>query len=265
MTILDRIVNVKRQEIRLARDRAPLEGLESIAFDAPPARSLAGALSADRPQPRIIAEVKRASPSKGVIRADVDAAGIALAYQEGGAAAISVLTDREFFQGRLEDLEAIASRVSVPVLRKDFTIDAYQVWEARAAGADAVLLIAAILKDGELEDLGELAGDLGMDVLYEVHDREELRRVARLGPRLVGINNRNLKTFEVDLETTRRLLPKAPAGAIVVSESGMLRAEDISVMRGWGVSAFLIGESLMRAEDPGAALAGLIAASRGEP
>ncbi|HVR73700.1 MAG TPA: indole-3-glycerol phosphate synthase TrpC, partial [Planctomycetota bacterium] len=208
---------------------------------------------------RVIAEVKKASPSRGVIREDFDPVRIAEAYERGGAAAISVLTDGKRFQGSLEHLAAVRAHVRLPVLRKDFVVDSYQVREARAAGADAILLIlAALPDDGEVRSLAAEAEALGMDVLHEVHEEGEMRRALGLNPRIVGINNRDLRTFEVRLETTRTLAPLVPEGVVVVSESGFSRREDLEAMRGWGVEAFLIGETLMRAPDPGEALRGLL-------
>jgi indole-3-glycerol phosphate synthase len=262
MTILDLIIAAKGQEVAGRRAARPLEEVKAAAGEAPPARSLAAAL-ARRDGLRVIAEVKKASPSRGVIRADFDAPAIARAYARSGAAAVSVLTDEKHFQGRLEDLERIRCAVDLPLLRKDFIIDPYQVWEARAAGADAVLLILAALPDAQLELLAAEAQAAGLEVLWEAHDRGDMERLRGFAPRLAGINNRNLRTFEVTLETTRELLPLAPAGALVVSESGFSRREELETMRGWGVDAFLIGESLMRAADPGEALAELLGGTEG--
>jgi indole-3-glycerol phosphate synthase len=259
LSTLDRILEEKRREVAERRRLRPLEAVERQARGAPPPRGFEDAL---RPTsgggPRIIAEIKRASPSKGLIRPDFDAAWIARRYEAGGAAALSVLTDAPFFQGALEHLAEARAAVRVPVLRKEFIIDPYQVWEARAAGADAILLIATALADGELADLDALARDLGIDVLFEVHDRAEMERARRLGAGLVGINNRDLRTFEVRLETSRELLPLRPPGALAVSESGIFERRDVDLLTEWGADAFLIGESLMRAADPGAALAALI-------
>lgn len=260
MTLLEKILRVKRQEVAERRKAAPLSELESAARAAPSVRSLRASLSRSTGAPRIIAEVKKASPSKGVIREDFEPLAVARAYARGGAAGISVLTDRQFFQGSLEHLKAIRRDLpEIPLLRKDFIIDPYQVRESRAAGADAILLILAAIDDAGLRLLAGEAASLGMEVLYEVHDAEELERLREVEPRLVGINNRDLRTFEVSLETTRRLLPRVPEGALVVSESGFSAASEIEMMRGWGVDAFLIGESLLRAPDPGEALAALIA------
>ena len=259
MSFLETILADKRREVEARRGFSPLERLQAQARRASPPRGLGAALGRESRSPRIIAEVKKASPSKGVIRAEFDPLAIALSYEGSGAAAISVLTDEPHFQGRIEHLEAIRRAVRVPVLRKDFLIDPYQVWEARAAGADAILLILAALEDDEvLKGLADLAAELGMDVLWEVHGSDELRRLLSLEPHIVGINNRNLRTFEVNLETTRALMEEIPEGVVTVSESGFTRREEIDRMRGWGVDAFLIGESLLRAPDPGAALAELL-------
>ena len=258
MTILERILETKRAELEESRKARPLDEVVAAASQAPPALSLAEAVGQAGIQ--IVAEVKKASPSKGIIREDFDPVAIATAYAGGGAAAISVLTDSEYFQGSLEYLRAIREKVAVPLLRKDFIIDTYQVFEARAAGADAILLILAALSDEEAEPLAAVAEQLGMDVLWEVHNIEEMHRVAGFSPAVVGINNRDLKTFEVSLETTRGLLPEVPADAVVISESGFFKREELEMMSGWGVDGFLIGEGLMRAEDPGAALRGLLSA-----
>lgn len=261
MTILERILETKRAELEESRKARPLDEVITAASQAPPALSLAEAVGQAGIQ--IVAEVKKASPSKGVIREDFDPVAIATAYAGGGAAAISVLTDSEYFQGSLDYLRAIREKVAVPLLRKDFIIDPYQVFEARAAGADAILLILAALSDQEAEPLAAVAEELGMDVLWEVHNIEEMQRVAAFSPRVVGINNRDLKTFEVSLETTRGLLPEVPADAVVISESGFFVREELEMMSDWGVDGFLVGEGLMRAEDPGEALRGLLSA-RGE-
>ena len=263
MTILDRILETKRMELEESRKLRPLDEVAAAAMQAPPAISLAASVGQEGI--RVVAEVKKASPSKGIIREDFDPVAIAEAYAGAGAAAISVLTDVEYFQGRLEYLSAIREKVSVPLLRKDFIIDTYQVFEARAAGADAILLILAALSDEEAAPLAATADQLGMDILWEVHDREEMRRLEAFSPRVVGINNRDLKTFDVSLDTTRRLLPEVPGGAAVISESGFSRRDELEMMAGWGVDAFLVGEGLMRAEDPGAALRGLLGVRDEEP
>jgi len=247
-----RILDRKREEISAARRKAPLEEVRAQAAAAGPARDFIQSLHEARPW-AIIAEVKKASPSRGVIRADFDPAAIAKVYEANGARAVSVVTDEPFFQGRLEYLRAIRAAVRLPLLRKDFILDAYQVYEARAAGADAVLLIAAGLEDARLRELSALAQELGMAALIEVHNEPELKRALNLRPPLLGINNRDLATFQTDLETTLRLLPRIQ-GPLVVSESGLNRPEDLLRLSGAGAKAFLIGEALMAAADMGAKL-----------
>jgi indole-3-glycerol phosphate synthase len=205
----------------------------------------------------VIAEIKKASPSKGVMREDFRPADIAASYEKGGAACLSVLTDKDFFQGSEEYLMQARAACALPVIRKDFIIDPYQVYEARAIGADCILLIVAALEDAQLNELAKLAVELGMDVLVEVHDAQELARALPLNLPLVGINNRNLRTFEVSLQTTLDMLPAIPADRIVVTESAIHSREDVALMRAQGVNAFLVGEAFMRAEDPGAQLAEL--------
>jgi indole-3-glycerol phosphate synthase len=250
VSVLDEILAVKRQELSALRSKSA--ELRLKAADAPPARSFARALSSG-PRPRVIAEFKRASPSKGEIRPGADPAEIARAYEAAGAAALSVLTDRDFFRGSLDDLQKARAAVGVPVLRKDFTIDALQLVEARAAGADAALLIVAALGDAQLRELLSQARELGLDALVEVHDEAELARALACGSDLIGINNRDLRDFKTDVRVTRALLP-ACAGKTVVSESGLDSAETLQALEREGASAFLIGEALMREPDPGAAL-----------
>jgi indole-3-glycerol phosphate synthase len=245
LSILERIVAAKRAEISAAKRPVDVKS-------APPVRDFIAALRAKRPA--VIAEIKRASPSKGVLRQDFDPAAIAKSYEEAGAACMSVLTDREFFQGAPEHLSAARAACKLPALRKDFIIDPYQVYEARALGADCILLIVACLDDAHLGELEALAHRLGMAVLVEVHDAEELERGLKLKTPLLGINNRNLRTFETRLETTLALLPRVPPERIVVTESGILAPADIARMRASGVHTFLVGEAFMRAPDPGAAL-----------
>jgi len=245
LSILERIVAAKRAEISAAK--RPID-----VKSAPPVRDFIAALRAKRPA--VIAEIKRASPSKGVLRQDFDPAAIAKSYEEGGAACMSVLTDREFFQGAPEHLSAARFACKLPALRKDFIIDPYQVYEARALGADCILLIVACLDLNALQELESLAERLGMAVLVEVHDAEELERGLKLKTPLLGINNRNLRTFETRLETTLALLPRVPPERIVVTESGILAPADVARMRASGVHTFLVGEAFMRAPDPGAAL-----------
>jgi len=259
--ILDRIVAVKRDEVAAGQRRCDLAAMRGRAESQLGARDFVGALRrrVDSGEPAVIAEIKKASPSKGVLRADFRPAEIAASYQRHGAAALSVLTDAPFFQGAPEYLAAARAATSLPALRKDFIVDAWQVFESRALGADAILLIAAALDDAEMRDFEATALALGMAVLVEVHDESELDRALALRTPLVGINNRNLRTFEVTLETTLALLPRVPAGRVVVTESGIGDAADVRRMRAAGVSAFLVGEAFMRAEDPGLALASLLA------
>ncbi|MBX3645548.1 MAG: indole-3-glycerol phosphate synthase TrpC [Rubrivivax sp.] len=257
--ILQRIVAVKREEIVAARVRCDAATLRRAAQAQAPARDFAGALRAkiSSGQAAVIAEVKKASPSKGVLREHFVPAEIAASYARHGAACLSVLTDRQFFQGGPEYLQQARAACSLPVLRKDFMVDAYQVDEARAWGADCILLIAACLDDAQLADLEAQALGLGMAVLVEVHDADELQRALRLKTPLIGINNRNLRSFEVTLDTTLALLPQLPADRLLVTESGILGREDVQRMRAAQVHAFLVGEAFMRADDPGAALAEL--------
>ena len=261
-TILDTILARKRIEVAERRTRATLDELKARIADAPPLRGFADAVEAKIAAGRaaVIAEVKKASPSKGVIRADFDPAAIARSYEAGGAACLSVLTDIDFFQGADEYLVAARDACSLPVLRKDFVVDAYQLYEARALGADCVLLIAAALDDAELSEFAFIAGELGLDVLVEVHDLDELERSLPVPARLLGINNRNLKTFDVSLRTTLDLKAMVPADRVLVTESGILAREDVALMRDDGIHAFLVGEAFMRQPDPGAALRDLFAA-----
>ena len=257
--ILDKIVAVKREEIAAAkrvRDEASLRR-EAEALGGQ--RDFIGALRAKIAAGRaaVIAEVKKASPSKGVLREQFLPAEIAASYERGGAACLSVLTDVQFFQGSAEYLRQARAACALPVLRKDFMVDAWQVWEARAMGADCILLIAACLGDAQMAELEAQAHALGMAVLVEVHDGAELDRALKLKTPLVGINNRNLRTFEVTLDTTLGLLPRVPAERLLVTESGILAPADVQRMRDAKVNAFLVGEAFMRAADPGAALASL--------
>jgi indole-3-glycerol phosphate synthase len=259
--ILERILATKRTEVDAARAARCLEALRRDAEARCDQRDFVGALhrKLDDGRAAVIAEVKKASPSKGVLRADFDPAAIARSYAAGGAACLSVLTDREYFQGAPEYLAQAREASGLPVLRKDFIVDAYQVVEARAMGADAILLIVAALDDERLQAFEELAQSLGMAVLVEVHDAAELERALRLRTPLIGINNRNLRTFETALETTLSLLPAIPDNRIVVTESGILAQADVARMRAANVNAFLVGEAFMRADDPGAELARLFA------
>ena len=263
--ILQKICAVKEQEVAAARAELSQPELRAQAEAQPPARDFVGAIRAKHAAGRaaVIAEIKRASPSKGVIRADFHPAEIAASYERAGAACLSVLTDREFFQGAPEYLQAARAACHLPVLRKDFLIDAYQVFEARAMGADAILLIAACLDLAQMRDMEQLAIALGMAVLVEVHDGAELDLALQLQTPLIGINNRNLRTFEVALQTTLDLLPRiisGQGGRIVVTESGILQPQDVSLMRSRDVHTFLVGEAFMRAPDPGAELQALFGA-----
>ena len=240
----------KRAEVAARKEERSLASLEREAAQASPARGFAAALARpSRTGTGLVAEIKRASPSKGLIRADFDPAGHARDYAAGGAACLSVLTDKHFFQGSDEALQQARAAVDLPVLRKDFTLDPWQVVEARALGADAVLLIAAVLDDPTLHELDGLARKLGMDVLVEVHDEEEMERAVALSPDLLGINNRDLRRFSTDLAVTERLAPLAPEGALLVSESGIANREDCRRLAEAGVRCVLIGESLMRQPD----------------
>ena len=261
--ILDKIIAVKREEIAAAQKTKPLAALREEAARQAPPRDFAGALRAKIAdgQAAVIAEVKKASPSKGVIRADFRPADIARSYARGNgrvsAACLSVLTDRQFFQGAPEYLAQARAACDLPVLRKDFIIDPYQVYEARAMGADAVLLIVAALRDAQLAELEATARALSMAVLVETHDAEELARALRLQTPLIGINNRNLRNFEVSLDTTLRLLSDMPPDRLPVTESGIATPADVARLRDAGVHAFLVGETFMRAPEPGQALAAL--------
>ena len=254
--ILQRILAVKAQEISAAQARVPLAQMQAAARAAAPARDFTGALRAKiaAGRPAVIAEVKKASPSKGVLREQFDPAAIAATYERHGAACLSVLTDSQFFQGGLDDLKAARGACRLPVLRKDFMVDPYQVYEARAAGADCILLIVAALDAGRMRELEALAHELGMAVLAEVHDGAELDAALALKTPLIGVNNRNLRTFETTLETTLGLLAQIPADRLVITESGILRADDVAKMRAHAVHGFLVGEAFMRAADPGVEL-----------
>ncbi|MBN2021321.1 MAG: indole-3-glycerol phosphate synthase TrpC [Pirellulales bacterium] len=259
--ILDEIVATKRVEIAEAKAAAPIEAMRERLADAPPARDFLGALSGGGPI-RLIAEVKKASPSRGVIREDFDPLEIAATYQRHGAACLSVLTDATYFQGSLSALCAIHRTVNLPVLRKDFILDPYQVVQARVAGADAVLLIAECLDDASLVALHDAVVELGMTPLVELHEAENVDRVVACGARLVGINNRDLRTFATDLGHTIRLRERIPPDRLVVSESGIRRRADAVRLEGAGVAAMLVGESLMAAGDLGAAVDDLLGSRR---
>ena len=259
--ILNKIVAVKREEIAAGLKKKSLAAMRADAESRVLTRDFEGALRAkiSAGQAAVIAEVKKASPSKGVLREDFIPADIAQSYAEHGAACLSVLTDKQFFQGSIDYLKQARASCDLPVLRKDFMVDAYQVYEARAIGADAILLIAACLDDAQMAELEAVARSLDMAVLVEVHDRAELERALQLKTRLVGINNRNLRTFEVTLQTTLDMLGDVPPDRLLVTESGILSRSDVQRMRDAHVHAFLVGEAFMRAPEPGEALAALFA------
>jgi len=259
--ILARIIATKEAEVKAGYAKHSLADMEALAKTQTPAREFVGAIRAklNAQQPAVIAEVKKASPSKGVIRADFDPAAIAQSYATHGAACLSVLTDVDYFQGANAYLQAARAACDLPVIRKDFIIDRWQIAEARAIGADAVLLIVSALADAQLHDLESYAFSLGLAVLVEVHDGEELTRALNLQTPLIGINNRNLRTFEVSLDTTLTLKDRIPADRIVVAESGILAPADVKTLRDANVNTFLVGEAFMRAPEPGVELARLFA------
>ena len=254
--ILQKIIARKREELVERQTRLGLPELQAAVALAAPPRDFIGAIQTKiaRSQAAVIAEIKKASPSAGVIREDFNPVTIAQDYAAHGAACLSVLTDEHYFQGADLYLTAARAACTLPVLRKDFCIDPYQVWEARAIGADAILLIAAALSDAELQNLETTAQSLGMAVLVEVHDGAEMRRALKLRTPLIGINNRDLRRFATEIETTLKLLPEIPEGRIVVTESGIRRREEVATLRAAGVAAFLVGEAFMRAAQPGEAL-----------
>ena len=274
MSLLEKILSRTRADLEERRTRIALDDLRARCRDQRPVRDFLGAVHRERvaggaagvPPPsqrrggriRVIAEVKRASPSKGVIRPDFDPVALAVAYADAGADALSVLTDAPFFQGSLEQLTTVRSRVGLPILRKDFHVDPYQIWEARAAGADAVLLIVAAQAPSALVELLGVSRELGLTALVEAHTAGELETALQSGARLVGINNRDLKTFEVSLETTFALLPRVPAGVVLLSESGISRTEEVARLAGAGVDGILVGEGLLRHADVGRALRNLV-------
>jgi len=259
--ILEKIVAVKREEVAAAKKRTSLEAIRFDAESRVLTRDFVGALRAKiaAGAAAVIAEVKKASPSKGVLRAEFIPADIAQSYAAGdgkvSAACLSVLTDRQFFQGGIDHLKQARASCDLPVLRKDFIIDAYQVYEARSIGADAILLIAACLEDAQMREFEAIAAGLGMAVLVEVHDGAELERALKLETPLIGVNNRNLRTFEVSIQTTIDLLTQVPEGRLLVTESGISSRADVAKLRAAGVHSFLVGEAFMRADEPGAALA----------
>ena len=259
--ILNKIVSVKRDELAQALERRSLSAVRADAESRVLTRDFEAALrgSIARGRSAVIAEVKKASPSKGVLRADFEPADIAQSYAEHGASCLSVLTDRQFFHGSVDFLKQARASCQLPVLRKDFLIDPYQVYESRAMGADAILLIAACLDDAQMRDMEAIARGLYMSVLVEVHDAAELERALALKTGLIGVNNRNLRTFEVSLDTTLSLMGSVPQDRLLITESGILAREDVQRMTSAGVHAFLVGEAFMRAPDPGAAMATLFA------
>jgi indole-3-glycerol phosphate synthase (EC 4.1.1.48) len=266
-TILKKIIARKHEEVAERSARVSIADLKQRIADqqgsASDPRGFADALAASLSsgQPAVIAEIKKASPSKGVIRDPFEPAEIAASYERGGASCLSVLTDVDFFQGADEYLQQARSACSLPVIRKDFIVDPYQIYEARTLGADCILLIVAALTDAQLSDLTTLTHELGMDVLIEVHNAEELERILPLNTRLVGINNRDLHTFDVSLENTFQLLDRIPSDRIIVTESGILTPDDVAAMQARQVNAFLIGEAFMRADDPGQQLARFFSAA----
>jgi indole-3-glycerol phosphate synthase len=259
--VLQRILSVKAGELAQAKRATPLGALQGMARQAGAPRDFVGALRArvEAGRPAVIAEIKKASPSRGVLREQYDPAAIAASFERHGAACLSVLTDAQFFQGGLDHLRQARAACRLPVLRKDFTVDSYQVYEARAAGADCILLIVAALDPALMRELEATAHDLGMGVLVEAHDAQELDRALALETPLIGINNRDLRTFETRLETTLDLLARIPAGRLVVTESGILTPADVARMRRQQVGCFLVGEAFMRAQDPGVELGRLFA------
>ena len=252
-TILDKIVATKRQEVAAARRRLPKSELQAATADAPTTRDFFGALAADGPI-KLIAEVKRASPSAGIIRSDFDPVQIAKTYEQHGATCVSILTDEPYFQGKLKHLTAIRAGIELPVLRKDFILDSYQLLEARCAGADAVLLIAECLDDCQLRKLHNEAIELGMTPLVEFYEPENLSRVLEAGASLIGVNNRDLRTFETDLDHTLRMHASIPEHCVLVGESGIRTREDVKLLETAGVDAILVGESLMSQPDIGVAV-----------
>jgi indole-3-glycerol phosphate synthase len=257
--ILNKILDTKREEIRLTSGYRSLSELEVEVQSAPSVRDFEEAIRSKiaAGQSAVIAEVKKASPSKGVIREHFDPIEIAQSYERHGAACLSVLTDRDYFMGAAEYLVAARSATRIPVLRKDFIIDPYQIYEARCMGADCILLIVAALEQSQMENLERVAMQLGMSVLVEAHSREEFERATRLQTTLIGVNNRDLRSFETSLQTTLSLLSDLPTGRILITESGIHRREDVALMRDRGINAFLVGEALMRQQDPGLALKSL--------
>ncbi|MBI3541457.1 MAG: indole-3-glycerol phosphate synthase TrpC [Deltaproteobacteria bacterium] len=255
--VLEKIIDYKKLELESQKRKVTLKDLRFQVEDTSPARDFLNALRC--PGIRVIAEIKKASPSAGLIRPDFDPVAIAQSYEQNGAAALSILTDEHFFQGSLKDLEKVKKVVPLPLLRKDFTLDAYQIYEARAAGADAVLLIVRILEPAQIKDYLDLATELGMSALLEVHDEEDLKKTKPLVAKIIGINNRDLDTLKIDLETSVKLSKNIPQGTasqgtLIVSESGISSSSDVQKLQRVGINTFLIGESLLRAKDSGKAL-----------
>jgi len=255
-TILKKIIDRKWEEVKERSSQVSINALQALTKDADPVRGFRRALEAKiaAGDPAVISEIKKASPSKGVIREDFVPADIAKAYESAGAACLSVLTDVDYFQGADEYLKQARAACSLPVLRKDFMVDPYQIVEARTLEADCILLIVAALDDGQMAELNDCAHELGMDVLVEIHNAEEFDRAMKLDPPLLGINNRDLHTFDLTLDTTFNLLPQVPKDTLLVTESGILAPQDVAAMREKNVNAFLVGEAFMRASDPGAEL-----------
>jgi len=255
-TILKKIIDRKWEEVAERSSQVSINALQALTKNADPVRGFRSALEAKiaAGDPAVISEIKKASPSKGVIREDFVPADIAKAYESAGAACLSVLTDVDYFQGADEYLKQARAACSLPVLRKDFMVDPYQIVEARTLEADCILLIVAALDDGQMAELNDCAHELGMDVLVEIHNAEEFDRAMKLDPPLLGINNRDLHTFDLTLDTTFNLLPQVPKDTLLVTESGILAPQDVTVMREKNVNAFLVGEAFMRAPDPGAEL-----------
>ncbi|MGQ0794151.1 MAG: indole-3-glycerol phosphate synthase TrpC [Deltaproteobacteria bacterium] len=256
--ILDKIIAHKKIEVERAKLSLPLREIIARAADSPPTLDFQAALQSPDGAAKVIAEIKRASPSKGIIREDFDPVRIARSYAAAGASAISVLTDEEFFGGRLEYLRAVREAVRAPLLRKDFTVDAYQIYEGRLFGADAILLIASALETSQIAEFIDIAESLGMSAIVEVHNEAELEKALSAPSRIIGINNRDLKTFSVSLDVSARLRKLIPESKLVIAESGIRSAGDIEALKNAGIWAFLIGETFMRAEDPGAALSDLL-------
>ena len=266
MDILEQIIGVKHQEVAAAIKRKPLAAVQADAFSRVQVRDFEGALRAKRAAdlPGVIAEIKKASPSKGLLREPFEPADIAQTYAQHGAACLSVLTDKDFFQGSTDYLKQARASCDLPVLRKDFMVSAYQIFESRVMGADAVLLIAACLDDAQLKDYEAIAHDLGMSVLVEVHDMTELERALKLKTALLGVNNRNLRTFEVDLGVSLQAKAQCPPDKLLVCESGIATVDDVARMQAAAINCFLVGEAFMRAPDPGVALHALFGAAPGQ-